>query len=144
DVRDVLPAGGLLEAANNLDDGVHLADVREELVAQPFADGGAADDAGDVHEAEAGGDDLLAVDVLADDLETRVGDGDHADVRLDGREGVVGRERPRLGEGVEEGGLANIRETNNSGFHDGYSRAVGGGRRGKVFVRTAARPTWCA
>ncbi len=37
DVDDVL----VLEAADDVDDGVHLADVGEELVAQPLALAGA-------------------------------------------------------------------------------------------------------
>ena len=48
DVDDV----GVLEAADDVQDRVHLADVREELVAQPFAGAGAADDAGDVDHAQ--------------------------------------------------------------------------------------------
>ncbi len=44
----------ILEAAQNMDDGVHLADVAEELVAQALALRGAAHEAGDVDEAQAG------------------------------------------------------------------------------------------
>jgi hypothetical protein len=50
----------ILEAAQHMDDRVHLADVRQELVAQALALGGAAHQPGDVHEFEAGRDDLLA------------------------------------------------------------------------------------
>ena len=48
----------ILEAAQHMDDGVHLANVGEELVAQALALGGAAHQAGDVDEFQAGGDDL--------------------------------------------------------------------------------------
>ena len=47
-----------LEAAQHVDDRVDLADVGEELVAEPFALGGAAHQAGDVDELELGRDDL--------------------------------------------------------------------------------------
>ena len=46
DVDDV----GVIEHADDLGDGLGLADVGEELVAQAFALGRALDDAGDVHE----------------------------------------------------------------------------------------------
>ena len=48
DVGDV----AALEAAQDVDDGVHLADVGEELVAEAFALGRAADEAGDVDELD--------------------------------------------------------------------------------------------
>ena len=42
----------VLEAADHLHDGVHLADVREELVAEAFALARALHEAGDVHELD--------------------------------------------------------------------------------------------
>ena len=44
---------GVLEAAHHMGDGVDLADVGEELVAEPLALGGAAHEAGDVDEGRA-------------------------------------------------------------------------------------------
>ena len=49
DVHDVLAAGPF-EAPHHVQDRVDLADVREELVAQPLARARAADQARDVHE----------------------------------------------------------------------------------------------
>ena len=115
DVHDVR----VLEAANHVEDGVHLADVAQELVAQAFALAGAADDAGDVHQTDDGGDDLLALDELLERGQPGVRHGDHADVRLDGAEGVVGRLDPRRREGVEERALSDVRETDDSCFHRG-------------------------
>ena len=40
----------ILKTADDLHDGVHLADVREKFVAQAFALRRAFDEAGDVHE----------------------------------------------------------------------------------------------
>jgi hypothetical protein len=64
---DLLAAGRLGEAADDLQDRVDLADVAEELVAQPLALARALDDARDVHQAQRRGDDLLRLDVLGDD-----------------------------------------------------------------------------
>ena len=50
DVGDV----AVLEAAQHVDDRIDLADVGEELVAEPFALGGAADQPGDVDELDLG------------------------------------------------------------------------------------------
>ena len=46
DMRDIV----ILEAAQHVDDRIHLADVGEELVAQALALAGAAHQAGDIHE----------------------------------------------------------------------------------------------
>ncbi len=48
----------ILEAADNVDDGVALADGGEELVAEAFSVGGSFDEAGDVDEFEGGRHDL--------------------------------------------------------------------------------------
>src|SRR5438445_401072 len=79
DVDDVL----VLEAAHDLDDRVDLADVLEELVAEPLALGRALDEAGDVHELDRRRDDALGLRELRERLEPGVGDRDDADVRLD-------------------------------------------------------------
>jgi hypothetical protein len=50
------------EAAHHVHDGVGLADVGEELVAQALALAGAGDQAGDVDELDDGGLDLLRLD----------------------------------------------------------------------------------
>lgn len=62
DVDDVL----VLEGADDLADRIGLADVREELVAQALALGGAADDARDVDEVDGGGEDLLGGEDLGE------------------------------------------------------------------------------
>mgnify|MGYP001377253430 CR=1 FL=1 len=117
DVDDVLAAGGFGEAADDLQNGVHLADVGEELVAQPLALAGPLDDARDVHEPERRGNDLLRRDVLRDDVHPLVGDGHDPDVGLDGGEGIVRGERAGLRERVEEGALADVGETDDACFH---------------------------
>ncbi len=40
----------ILEAAHHMDDGVHLTDIGEELIAEPFALGRSAHDAGNIDE----------------------------------------------------------------------------------------------
>ena len=104
DVHDVRVG----EPAHHLRDRVRLADVREELVAEPLPLAGALDDAGDVDERDRRGHDLLGVEDLGERLQARVGQVDDADVRLDRRERVVRREHVVLGQRVEERRLADV------------------------------------
>ena len=78
------------------------------------------------------GEDALAVEELGERVEARVGQVDDADVRLDRRERIVGREHLILGESVEQGRLADIRESDDcdSESHEGQSYR---GARGPVF-----------
>ena len=103
-----------LEAAQHMDDGIDLADVAEKLVAEPFAGRGAAHQAGNVDELELGLDDRLGAGNAGDLLQARIGHGDAADIRLDRAEGIIGRLRGRrLGQRIEQGGLADIRQPDN-------------------------------
>ena len=42
--------------------------------------------------------------------EPLIGNGHHADVRLDGAERIIGALRARVGDGVEQGGLSDVRQ----------------------------------
>jgi hypothetical protein len=101
----------ILEAAQHMDDRIHFADVGEELIAQPFAFRRAAHQAGNVDEFELSLDHAGALRDLGDLLQARVRDGHAADIGLDRAKGVIGRlRRRRFGERIEQGGLADIRQ----------------------------------
>ena len=51
----------VLKAAHDMDDGVHLANVCQKLVAKPLAPGRAAHEPGDIHELNDGGRVLFGV-----------------------------------------------------------------------------------
>ena len=104
DVHDVVVG----EAAHDLRDRVGLADVREELVAEPLALARAAHDARDVDERHRRGQDALGVEDLGELRQPGVGQAHDADVRLDRRERIVRREHVVLGQRVEQGGLADV------------------------------------
>ena len=72
------------------------------------------DQAGDVDELDGGRDDLLRLDDLGERVEPRVGHLDDADVRLDRAEGIVLGRDAGLGEGVEQGGLADVRQADDA------------------------------
>jgi hypothetical protein len=104
DVNDVV----VFEAADDVDDGVGVLDVLQELVAATFTFRGAADEAGDVDEFHGGELGGLGLNDLNQAFDAVVGDQDGAFVRLDGAEGVVGGFGTGLGDGVEEGGFADV------------------------------------
>ncbi len=104
DVDDVV----VLEAADDVGDGVGLADVGQELIAEAFTLGGPAHEAGDVDEVHRRGDDRLRVVELHQRVEPRVGHRHHADVRLDGAERIVRHGGARRRQRVEERRLAHV------------------------------------
>ena len=111
DMGDVV----ILEAAQHMHDGVAFADVGEELVAEALALRRAAHDARDVDEGDARRDDLRRARDGCERVEPRIGHGDVAHVRLDGAERIIRRlRRRRLGERVEEGRLADVRQPDNA------------------------------
>jgi len=102
---------GIGEAADDVEDGVGLADVREELVAEAFALAGAFDDAGDVDELHGGG---VGLDHGDDAVHAVVGYGHDADVGIDGAKRVVRGLGFRSRKRVEDGGLSDVRQPDNS------------------------------
>jgi hypothetical protein len=101
---------GVVEGPHHVHDRVHLADVREELVAQSLALGCARDQAGDVHELDCRRNDLLRSIDLRELCEPQVGHLDDADVGLDGAERIVFRCDARFGQRIEQRGLAHVRQ----------------------------------
>ena len=107
----------VLEAAGDEGDGVAVADVGQELVAQALALGGAAHQAGDVDEVDPRRDDLLRLGDPRQRVQPRLGHRHVADVGLDGAERIVGRLRRRgLGQRVEQGRLADVRQADDGDF----------------------------
>ena len=132
----------VLEAAHHMGDGVDLADVGEELVAEPLALRGAAHQAGDVDEGEPRRHDLHGLGELRQRVEPRIGHRHLADIGLDGAERIVRRlRRRRRGQRVEERRLADIRQADDAAFetHGRCSdypkrRAVGGSGTGPAMT----------
>ena len=117
----------VLEAAQHVGDGVDLADVAEELVAEPFALGGAAHQPGDVDEGEPRRDDLRRLGDRGELLQPLIGHADLAHVGLDGAEGIVGGlRRRRLRQGIEERGLADVGQAHDAAF-EAHLAVLGGG-----------------
>ncbi len=107
---------GIVEAAHHIHNGVGLADVGQELVAQAFALGCARHQARDVDEFDDGVLHALRVNDFRQFIETRVGHLDDADIGLDGAERVILRRNAGLGQRIEHGGLADVGQTDDTAF----------------------------
>ena len=98
-------------------DRVDLADGGEELVAEAFALGRAAHQAGDVDEGQPRRDDLRGFGDRRQLIEPRIRHRDFADIRLDGAERIVRRLRRRgLGQRVEQRRFADIGQADDAAF----------------------------
>ena len=131
----------VLEAAQHIGDGIDFADVGQKLVAEALALGGAAHQAGDVDKGKPRWDDLPGLGYGGEFIEALVRYTDLANVRLDGAERVVRRLRSRgLRQRVEEGRLADVRQTHDAAFeaHD-LAPALNGGRASRRCCPDAAR-----
>ena len=106
----------VVEAAQHVDDGVGLADVAEELVAQALALRRTLHESGDVYYLASCGHDATRVNYLGKLREAFVGNGDDAHVRLDCTEREVGCLRLSVREAVEKSGLAHVRESYDTTF----------------------------
>ena len=113
-VHDVL----VVEAADNVNDGVNLADVGQELVAKALTLACAAHQTGDVHELDHRRRGLLCVIEIGQRLQTLIRYSDHADVRVDGAERIVCAFRARLRNCVKQGRLADVWQSDDAEFHN--------------------------
>ena len=99
----------IVKAAHDVHDGVALADVTQELVAQTGTLAGTLHQTGDVHELHDGRGLFVGLPDLRQLVQTLVRHGHDAAVRLDGAERIVGRLRVLGGgDGVEQSGLAHV------------------------------------
>jgi len=99
---------GIVEAADDVDDGIYLPNMAEKFVPQPFAAARTFYQTGDIEELHgriglAGG-----IDDPGDVFQPRVRNGDDADIGIDGAEGVIGHFRPGGGKGIEDSRFAYI------------------------------------
>ena len=84
---------GIVEAAHHVHYGVHLADVGQELVAQPLALACPSYQPGNVYKFDGGVDGAMHTDQLAQLFQAHVRYRDNGAVRLNRGEGIVGHNR---------------------------------------------------
>ena len=104
----------VLETPDDVDDGIDLSDMAEELVTQTFPLRGPGHKPGDVDELDGGGRHLLGVGQRGEAVEAVIRHRHHTDVRFDGAKRIVGRFGPSVAQGIEQGGLPYIGKPDNS------------------------------
>ena len=127
----------VFKAAHDLQNRVHLADVREELVAQAFALARAAHETSDVHQFDGGGGELFGVIDVGQVVQPRIRDAHHAHIGLDGAEGVIFTRSACARDCVEKRALSDIGQADDAKFHSGspfingfFGRSACGGAPG--------------
>ena len=101
----------VVEAAQYMDDGVRVADVGQEFVAEPFAFRRPFHQPGDVHDLDRGRDHPFGIVDLRQFDKPLVGNRDDAHIGLDGTERKVSRLRLRIGQAVEKGRFTHVGQT---------------------------------
>ena len=104
----------VIKAAHHMDDGIHLANMGKELVAQALALGGPLHQPRDIHELDDRGSHLIGGVHLTQLIQPGIRYRHDAHIRFDGAEGIVGSPSAAAGQGVEYGALANIRQADDS------------------------------
>ena len=110
DVGDV----AVVEAPQDVDDRIRVADVAQKFVAQTFALRGALHEARDVDDFDRRRDHALGVVDLREADQPPVGDRDHAHIRLDGAERKVCRLCLCIGQAVEKGRFTHVRQADDA------------------------------
>ena len=112
----------IVKAAHHMHDGVTLADVAQELVAQAGALACTLDQACNVHELHDGRGLLVGLPHLGQLVQPLVRHGHDAAVGLNGAERVVGSLRVLGGgDGVEQSGFAHVWQSDDTKFHIKYA-----------------------
>ena len=97
-VHDVI----VVEAADDVNDGVALSDIGKEVVALAFALRGAGDEAGDVNDVDRGRDDDFGASNGLQFLHAFIGDEHDADIRLNRAKRVILCCNTSFGKGIEQ------------------------------------------
>lgn len=104
---------GIVEATNDLEDGIDGANVRQERVAETSTSRGTTGQTGDVVDGKMSRDTGLRLVLLAQPVETVIGDDDTGLFGVDGSVGEVGRvTEGALGNGLEQRRFTYVGETN--------------------------------
>lgn len=119
---------GIIEATNDLEDGIDGANVRQEGVTQTSTSRSTTGQTGNIVHGQVGGHLGLGLVVLAEPVEPLIGNDDASLFGVNGGIGEVGRVTQRgLGDRLEERRLADVGKTNLDKSH-GESWLCGWGR----------------
>ncbi len=98
----------IFEAAHHMGDGIGLADIGQKLVAQALALGGTGHQAGNIHKFHHCRNGSLRLDHFRQLIKARIRHFHYADIGINGTKRIVLRLDTCLGQGIEQGGLADV------------------------------------
>ena len=104
----------IFEATHHMDNGIRFPDISQELVSQSFSLGSPPNQPRNIHKLDNRRSDFFRMIQVRQKFQTLIRHRHYAYVWINGTEGVVGRLRPRLGNGIKKGGLSHIWQTDNS------------------------------
>ena len=104
----------ILETPDHMDNGVHLTNIGQELVAQALSLGGTLDQTRDIDEFNNSRGHLFGVIHLSEKPDPLVRDSDHTYIGIDRAERVISRLSASFCQCVKQGALAYVRKANDS------------------------------
>ena len=104
----------VFETAHYIDGGIGLPNVRQKLVAQAFASAGPRHQAGNIDKLDNRRHHALGLDNRRQLGQARVRQLHHTHIGFDGAKRVVFGSDAGLGQGVEQRGLAHVRQTDDA------------------------------
>src|SRR5690606_22707553 len=128
----------VVEATHHVRDGIGFADVGQEFVAQALALRGAGHQAGDVDEFHCRRQYPLRLDDGGEFFQARVWHRHHAGVRLDGAEREVLCLDAGLGQRIEQGGFADVRQPYDTALETHFSAPLSVTHRGRNATQAQA------
>ena len=106
----------VFKAADNLRNGVNLADMRKEFVAEAFALGRAFYKPCDIDKAHGGRHDFFGFKHFSQHVKTRIRHIYNAHIRFYGAERIVGSFCPCFGNSIKQRAFAYVRQAYNTYF----------------------------
>src|SRR5437763_7416496 len=105
----------ILEAANHLHNRIDFANVTEELIAEAFARTRPFNESSDINELNRGRHNFWRMRDLSKSRQTRIWNGDDADVRINRAKGIIlGWRFVRARNSVKERRLADVRQSDDT------------------------------
>ena len=104
----------IIKTSYDMDDRIRLTDIRKKLVAKTFSLGSTLDKTSNIRELKRRVDNLLRMEELDDLIHSLIRNLHDADIRIDRRKRIVLSQNLAVRDGVEQRGLAYIRQSDNS------------------------------
>ena len=106
----------IVKTSNHVDDGIGFPDVSQELVPQTFALRGARYQTRNINKFDNSWLNTLRLHDLGQSVQTRIRHFHNTHIRFNRAKRIVLGCNPRFGQGVEQGGFADVRQADDAAF----------------------------